>query len=130
MDDRLAGAGAVGVRGTGLLVSTPTRDRQLVRAAALGDEGAWDALVAVHGQLVWDVLRACGLGRGEAAAASELVWLRLAQGLTGLGGEPVTSWLHRVSVQESEHAHARAGRSTVYAAWQRDRRRVARADCG
>lgn len=130
MEDRRAGAGVVGVRATRLLVSPPGRDRQLVRAAALGDEGAWDALVDVHGQLVWDVLRACGLGRGEAAAASELVWVRLAQSLTELSGEPLTSWLHRAAVQESENAHARAGRSTAYAAWQRDRRRVVRADCG
>jgi DNA-directed RNA polymerase specialized sigma24 family protein len=113
-----------------VLLSTPGRDRQLVRAAALGDELAWESLVDAHAQLVWGVLQQCGLGRDEAAAASGLVWVRLAQSLTELSGEPVSSWLHRVAVQESENAHARAGRSTAYAAWQRDRRRVARADCG
>lgn len=113
-----------------VLISPLVRDRQLVRAAALGDESAWDALVALHSQHLWSLLVQCGLGRDEAVAASELVWTRLAQGLADLSGEPLTSWLHRTAVQESEHAHARAGRTTALAAWQRDRRRIARADCG
>lgn len=111
-------------------VSTPARDRQLVRAAGLGDEVAWYDLVDAHGLLVWSVLHECGLSRSEAVAAYELVWMRLAQSLIELRGEPVTNWLHRRAVLESEHARARAGRTTAYQDWQRDRRRVARADCG
>ena len=130
MDDDSGGVPAVTPGGPAVLVSTPGRDRQLVRAAALGDERAWDALVEVHGQLVWSTLQQRGLVRDEALAAYELVWVRLAQCLAELRGEPVTSWLHRTAVSESENAHARAGRTTAYAAWQRDRRRVARADCG
>lgn len=130
MDDLFPGARATGGGCPQVLTSTPSRDRQLVRAAALGDELAWDALVDAHGQLVWNGLIECGLGRDEAVAAYELVWVRLAQCLAELRGEPVTSWLQRTTVHESEHVHARAGRTTAYAAWQRDRRRVARADCG
>lgn len=130
MDDVSCGARSAAARGREDLISTPARDRQLVRAAALGDDRAWELLVNVHGQLVWSVLHQRGLGRDEAVAAYELIWVRLAQSIADLRGEPVTSWLHRTAVQESEHAHARAGRTTAYAAWQRDRRRVARADCG
>lgn len=129
MDD-LFSHGATGGDRPQVLLNSPTRDRQLVRAAALGDELAWDSLVEAHGQLVWRVLHLCELGRDEAVAAYELIWVRLAQCLAELSGEPVTSWLHRTAVAESEHAHARAGRATPFAAWQRDRRRVARADCG
>lgn len=129
MNDLFPGSATGGERHQ-VLKSTPSRDRQLVRAAALGDELAWDALVDAHGQLVWGVLIECGLGRDEAVAAYELVWVRLAQSLVELSGEPVTSWLHRTTLHESERVHARAGRTTAYAAWQRDRRRVARADCG
>ena len=126
MDHASGGA----VAGPELLVSTPARDRQLVRAAALGDELAWQSLVDTHGQLVWASLLENGLGRDEAVAAYELVWVRLAQCLAGLNGEPVTSWLNRIAVAESEHAQARAGRNSAFVAWQRDRRRVARAGCG
>ena len=130
MDDASGGAPAAAGAGPELRVSTPARDRQLVRAAALGDELAWASLVDAHGQLVWSVLHQNGLGRDEAVAAYELVWVRLAQSLAELNGEPVAGWLHRTAVSESEHAQARAGRNTAFAAWQRDRRRVARADCG
>lgn len=130
MDDVAGGTHPAEAPGPEVLICTPSRDRQLVRAAALGDELAWASLVDAHGQLVWSVLQDCGLGRDEAAAACEIVWVRLAQSLTELSGEPVTSWLRRAAVHESEHTHARAGRTTAWAAWQRDRRRVARADCG
>lgn len=129
MDDASGGPVAT-VGGAGRLVSRPARDRQLVRAAALGDELAWASLVEAHGQLVWALLHESGLGLDEAVAAYELVWVRLAQCLAELNGEPVTSWLHRTAVHESEHALVRAGRTTALAAWQRDRRRVARSDCG
>ena len=83
MDDVAGGAPTVAGRGPEVLVSTPARDRQLVRAAALGDGLAWDELVDAHGQLVWSVLHQSGLGRDEAVAAYELIWVRLAQCLAG-----------------------------------------------
>lgn len=134
MDDVVAGvvdrlrAGLL--RRDEVLLSTPTRDRQLVRAAALGDEAAWDELVATHAQYLWSALLQAGLERDEAVATCELVWVRLVQALPDLGGEPVTSWLGRTASQESEHVHARAGRTSLLQSWQRDRRRSAREGCG
>lgn len=110
-------------------VGTPARDRQLVLAAALGDEAAWNELVDVHAQSLWTGLLQAGLERDEVVAACELVWVRLAQALPSLGGDPLTIWLHRTAMQEGEQACARAGRTTAYIARQRDRRRSAREGC-
>lgn len=112
------------------LVRTPACDRQLVRAATLGDNSAWDQLVRLHAQLVWTTLVSAGLARDEVVATCELVWVRLAQALPDIGGEPVTNWLYRTAVQEGQHTHARAGRGTAHQPWERDRRRLMRGDCG
>lgn len=105
-------------------------DRQLVRAAALGDADAWDELVDVHAPALWAHVRGAGLGADEATAVCELVWVRLAQALPDLGGEPLSGWLHRTAATETEHAHVRAGRAAARPSWTRDRRRQPREQLG
>ena len=106
--------------------SRPLVDRQLVRAAALGDADAWDELVEIHAPALWTHLRGTGLTAGEAGAVCELVWVRLVQTLPDHGGEPLSSWLHRTASTEAEHAHVRAGRASARPSWTRDRRRQPR----
>jgi len=49
----------------------------LVRDAKLGDQRAWDAIVARYGSLVWAVARAHRLGDADAADAAQATWLKL-----------------------------------------------------
>jgi RNA polymerase sigma factor (sigma-70 family) len=56
----------------------------LLGRASLGDQAAWNHLVDRHSRLVWAVVRAHGLTPGEAAEASQLTWLLLAQHLGSL----------------------------------------------
>ncbi|MGH3329374.1 MAG: RNA polymerase sigma factor [Streptomycetales bacterium] len=66
----------------------------LVRAAATGDEKAWDVLVDRYAGLVWSVIRAHRLRADDAADVSQTTWLRLAEHLDRLR-EPnrVGGWL-------------------------------------
>jgi hypothetical protein len=100
---------------------TPSGDRQLVRAASLGDAAAWDRIVAHYAQPVWELARSSELRYSEAAAVSELVWLRLAQALPDLG-EPLGVWLRTATRRESGQALQRVRPH----AGGRDRRRQSR----
>lgn len=70
-------------------------DAQLVQAAAEGSIAAWSSLVARHSPAVWAWAVDYAVDGAVAAQISEVVWLRLAQSLGTLGGEPVASWLCR-----------------------------------
>lgn len=97
-------------------------DRQLLRAAALGDAGAWSRIVDLHAARVWE-LAVFGTSRSEeAVAVSELVWRRLAQTLPDLGGEPLATWLDLATAVECHHTRLR-----TQSALPRDRRRHPRA---
>jgi hypothetical protein len=100
-----------------------SRDRQLVRSAALGDGEAWAQLVDRHAQLVWDVARSTLSRPEEAAAVSEVVWMLLAEALPDLDGMPVTAWLRRSATSESHLACLRA-RPKVTAGDRRRQRRL------
>ena len=70
---------------------SPSRERltddevaSLVRAAAGGDEAAWDALVRRFGALVWSIARAHRLTDADAADVSQTTWLRLVEHLDRL----------------------------------------------
>jgi RNA polymerase sigma factor (sigma-70 family) len=66
----------------------------LVRSAAGGDEGAWNALVDRFGALVWSIARAHRLGDADASDVSQTVWLRLVEHLDRLRQpERVGSWI-------------------------------------
>lgn len=104
-------------------VSPAARDRQLVRAAALGDEAAWEALVDEHAQAVWDVARAAHLRTEEAAAVCEVVWRMLAAHLPATEGLPIAVWLRRTAASESHLAYLRAHSRTTGERRRHDRRK-------
>ena len=75
---------------------------ELVRAAAAGDSGAWEALVHRFGGLVWSIARANGLDRVDAADVTQTVWLRLVDNLDGVREpERVGGWLASTARHES-----------------------------
>jgi RNA polymerase sigma factor (sigma-70 family) len=75
---------------------------QLVRAAASGDEAAWESLVDRFADLVWSVARAHGLDQVDAADVSQTTWLHLAEHI-GRMREPgrVGAWLITTARRES-----------------------------
>ena len=74
---------------------------RLVRAAASGDHGAWEALVDEFGGLVWAVARAHRLSAADAADVAGATWLRLVEHLGDLGeAERVGSWLATTARRE------------------------------
>jgi DNA-directed RNA polymerase specialized sigma24 family protein len=105
---------------------TPAGHEALFGRAQHGDERAWDALVELHAQLVWDVCRASGLTSAESAATCELIWLRFAQSIAQLGGTRVDEWLGLLAAQECTAAHQRMGRTSRPLSLRRERRRTVR----
>jgi RNA polymerase sigma factor (sigma-70 family) len=83
----------------------------IVRAAASGDQRAWNELVERYSGLVWSVARAHRLDAAEAADVVQTSWLRLVEHLdriqnpAGLG-----AWLATTARRESLLAIRRAGR--------------------
>ena len=75
---------------------------KLVRAAAVGDESAWHALVDRYRGLVWSVARGHSLGHADAADVSQTTWLRFAESLHSIR-EPdrVAAWLTTCARRES-----------------------------
>jgi RNA polymerase sigma factor (sigma-70 family) len=75
----------------------PSRDDDLaarVRAAAAGDQAAWESLVAQFASLVWSVARAHRLSDADASDVSQTTWLRLVEHLGRLRQpERVGAWL-------------------------------------
>jgi RNA polymerase sigma factor (sigma-70 family) len=66
----------------------------LVRAAAGGDAGAWDALVRRYGGLLWSICRDHRLSDADAADVFQLTWLRLLERLDSLHDpDRVAGWL-------------------------------------
>jgi RNA polymerase sigma factor (sigma-70 family) len=90
---------------------TGSEPAELVRRAAGGDSGAWDALVARYAGLVWSVARAHRLGDADAADVSQTTWLRLVENLGSLR-EPdrVSSWLVTTARRECLRTLRTAGR--------------------
>lgn len=66
----------------------------LARAAAGGDESAWEALVERHTGLLWTIARGFRLDTSDSADVVQTVWLQLAKNLHRLR-EPdaVSGWL-------------------------------------
>jgi RNA polymerase sigma factor (sigma-70 family) len=85
--------------------------REAVRAAADGNEGAWDKLVERFSTLVWSVLRAYGLAEADAADVFQTTWLRLVEHLGGIqnpGG--IGAWLATTARRESLRVLRAGGR--------------------
>jgi RNA polymerase sigma factor (sigma-70 family) len=83
----------------------------LVRAAAQGDQAAWDALVDRFAGLVWSVARAHRLDTADAADVSQTTWLRLVEHLDRLRDpDRVAGWLATTARNECLRVLRRAGR--------------------
>lgn len=74
----------------------------LVRAAAAGDQAAWDRLVERYVGLLWRVARRHRLGDQDARDVVQTTWLRLAEHLDRLERpEYVGAWLATTARNES-----------------------------
>lgn len=74
----------------------------LVRAAAGGDQGAWDGLVERYHRLVWAVIRSYRLDAADAADVSQTTWLRLVEHLGSLRDpDRVGAWLATTARREA-----------------------------
>lgn len=90
---------------------SPATDAALVRAAAGGDQAAWDALVQRFSGLVWSIARAHRLGAADAADVSQTAWLRLVENLGRLRDpDRVGAWLATTSRNECLRVIRRSGR--------------------
>jgi DNA-directed RNA polymerase specialized sigma24 family protein len=88
----------------------------LVTAAAGGDQAAWDELVERHAQEVWAAARSHALDADEAADATVLAWMRLADSLAEFSSDAeVGTWLCAVAHEEAR-AIVRRGTANAAAA--------------
>lgn len=83
----------------------------LVRAAADGDQQAWDALVERFNGLVWSVARGYRLSTTDAADVVQTAWLRLVERLDTIRDpERVGAWLATTTRREALRVIRGAGR--------------------
>lgn len=82
-----------------------------MRAAAEGDQAAWDALVKRFSGLVWSIARAHRLGSADAADVCQTSWLRLVENLDRIRDpDRVGAWLATTSRNECLRIIRRSGR--------------------
>lgn len=75
---------------------------ELVRAAAGGDQHAWDQLVERFNNLVWAVARSHRLSTSDAADVVQTTWLRLVEHLSRLHDpDRVGAWLATTAKREA-----------------------------
>ena len=85
----------------------------LVKAAAGGDNAAWEALVGSFDGLVWSIARGHRLSSADAADVFQTVWLRLAEHLGRIENpDQIGAWLATTARRESLRV-ARSGARTV-----------------
>ena len=73
----------------------------LVRAAAAGDETAWNRLVEAYSGLVWAIARSHRLNDADAANTAQSTWLRLLEHLSDLNDpDRVGAWLATTARRE------------------------------
>ena len=83
----------------------------LVRAAAAGDETAWNALVDRYSGLVWAIARNHRLSSADADEVFQTTWLRLVEHVDRLQDPAkVGGWLATTARHESLRLLRRAGR--------------------
>lgn len=86
---------------------------ELVRAAADGDQGAWNELVDRYNGLVWSVARSHRLSTPDASDVVQTTWLRLVEHLGGLQDpERVGAWLATTARREALRALRHSARQT------------------
>ena len=81
--------------------STDDDVARAVRAAAAGDQDAWNELVERFGGLVWSVARSHRLSASDAADVSQCTWMRLVEHLAKLKNPAaVGAWLATTARRE------------------------------
>ena len=90
---------------------TDTGDGALLRAAADGDQRAWNALVSRFSGLVWSIARAHRLSASDASDVSQTAWLRLVENLGRIRDpDRVGAWLATTTRNECLRVIRRSGR--------------------
>lgn len=85
-----------------------------MRAAAEGDQAAWNGLVDRYNGLVWSVARAHRLPTADASDVVQTTWLRLVEHLDRLQDpERVGAWLATTARREALRALRGAARQVV-----------------
>jgi len=75
---------------------------QLIRAAAAGDQAAWNELVERFQGLVWATARSFRLSRADAADVAQTTWLRLVENLDRIREpERLAGWLATTARREA-----------------------------
>jgi RNA polymerase sigma factor (sigma-70 family) len=84
----------------------------LLRAAAQGDEEAWNQLVDHFNGLLWAITRAHRLGHADAADVVQLTWTRLVENLDRIyDPEHVGAWLATTTRRECLRVLQQTGRT-------------------
>src|SRR5262249_56082931 len=83
-------------------------------ACLRGDQDAWEALVRLHANLVYAVIRRCGISGDEAADLFQEVWVAAWDGLASLRDERVLAgWLATIAARQARRALRRRIQSIV-----------------
>ncbi|MCC7371720.1 MAG: sigma-70 family RNA polymerase sigma factor [Chloroflexi bacterium] len=74
-------------------------------ACLRGDQDAWEALVRIHANLVYAVIRRCGITGDEATDLFQEVWVAAWDGLASLRDERVLAgWLATIAARQARRA--------------------------
>jgi len=88
--------------GKGTAVDEQTSTEALLAAAAVGNQQAWDLLVARYARLVWSIARSFRLPEADAADVSQTTWLRLVEHLGSIKDpDRLAGWLATTTRRES-----------------------------
>ncbi|WP_327009331.1 sigma-70 family RNA polymerase sigma factor [Dactylosporangium sp. NBC_01737] len=83
----------------------------VLRAAAAGDQKAWESIVDRYANLVWSVARSFQLGTSDAADISQATWLRLIEHIDDVrDADKLGSWLATTARREALALLRRGGR--------------------
>lgn len=84
----------------------------LLRAAARGDQGAWDTLVDRFAGLLWSISRRYWLNEADAADACQMTWLKLLEHLDSIKDPArLPGWLSTTCQRECLALLRKAGRT-------------------
>jgi RNA polymerase sigma factor (sigma-70 family) len=90
---------------------------ELLAAAAVGNQRAWNALVQRHTSLLWSIARSYRLSSADAADVVQTTWLRLVEHLDKIADpERLPGWLATTTRRECIHLMRRTDRRTEFAA--------------
>ncbi|GAA2625963.1 sigma-70 family RNA polymerase sigma factor [Dactylosporangium fulvum] len=83
----------------------------VLRAAADGDQKAWESIVDRYANLVWSVARSFQLGQSDAADVSQATWLRLVEHIDDVrDADKLGSWLATTARREAIALLRKGGR--------------------